>query len=187
MKHFIILVAALFSLASCTNNSPIGEIPYQLPPEIEEVPFGTQYGLRAVEIELPDTEGDKKALSTLHGKLVLVDFWASWCPPCRKENPELVKLYEKYKDTEFVNGLGFTIYSVSLDRSKEAWLQAIEDDQLPWPIHISDLTGARMKAAISYGVQAIPSNFLLDQNGVIIGVKMRGEKLAETIAELVAE
>jgi thiol-disulfide isomerase/thioredoxin len=187
MKQYTIIFATLIILTSCTNKTVDAETAYQLPPEIEEIPIGNQYGLRAAEIKLSDTEGNNIALSSLHGKLVLVDFWASWCPPCRKENPALVKLYEKYKDTEFVNGLGFTIYSVSLDRSKEAWQKAIEDDKLPWSIHVSDLLGARTPAALAYGVQAIPSSFLLDQNGVIIGVNLRGEKLAETIADLVRQ
>lgn len=186
MKNILITIAALITLASC-NTPTDTPTSYQLPPEVLEIPIGIQYGLRAAEIELPAPDGEKIALSSLHGKLVLVDFWASWCPPCRKENPELVKLYEKYKDTEFENGSGFEIYSVSLDRNKEAWVKAIEDDKLSWPIQVSDLVGARTQPALDYGVQAIPSSFLLDKNGVIIGVSLRGEKLAETIAELVKE
>lgn len=187
MKNIAITITTMLLLAAC--NTPAENTPstYQVPPEILEIPVGTQYGLRAAEVELPGIDGSDIALSSLHGKIVLLDFWASWCPPCRKENPELVKLYNKYKDTEFVNGNGFGIYSVSLDRNKEAWEKAIEDDKLSWTTHVSDLKGARTEPALEYGVQAIPSSFLLDQNGVIIGVNLRGEKLASTIAELVKE
>ncbi len=185
MKHYITLFVALILLVSCNNNLTDTESPYQIPPEIEKIPIGYIYGLRAPEIKLPDVDGNNILLSELQGKLVLVDFWASWCPPCRKENPGLVKLYKKYLDTEFVNGKGFAVFSVSLDRSKEAWIKAIEDDQLSWPVQVCDMLGARTQAAINYGVQAIPSSFLLDQNGVIIGMNLRGEALEKTISELI--
>ena len=90
------------------------------------------------------------------------------------------------EDTEFVNARGFTIYSVSLDRFNKAWLQAIDDDQLPWPIQVCDLIGAKTQAAIDYDVHAIPSSFLLDQNGVIIGVDLPAPQLEKTLADLVA-
>lgn len=187
MKHIILSFAALIAFTSCSTTTDNTPTTYQLPPEILEIPIGKQYGLRAAEIKLPTPEGEKIALSSLQGKLVLVDFWASWCTPCRKENPELVKLYNKYRDTEFVNGSGFEIYSVSLDRNKKAWLNAIEQDKLSWPAQVSDLVGARTQSALDYGIQVIPASFLLDKNGVIIGVNLRGEKLSQTIAELVAE
>ncbi len=185
MKNLPLIILTLI-LTACNPKTPTSDTPYQVPPEIVEIPIGKIYGQRAAEIVLPDTDGNKIALSSLQGKLVLVDFWASWCTPCRKENPVLVSVYEKYKDTEFVNGKGFTIYSVSLDRSKEAWLKAIEEDQLSWPIQVCDMLGAKTEPAIVYGVQSIPSNFLLDRNGVIIGVNLRGEELELTISELLA-
>jgi len=186
MKNLPFL-SLLFLLTACNPKAPTSETTYQLPPEIEEIAVGNQYGLRAAELFLPNENGEEITLSSLRGNLVLVDFWASWCPPCRKENPALIRLYETYKDKEFVNGKGFTIYSVSLDRSKEAWLKAIEEDQLSWPIQVCDLLGAKSEAAMVYGVQSIPSSFLLDQNGVVIGVNLRGEELEKTIGDLVVD
>ncbi len=126
-------------------------------------------------------DGDTIALSSLRGKMVLIDFWASWCKPCRKENPVLVEAYEQYRDTVFKNGNGFTIYSVSLDMKKEDWVAAIKEDGLVWPNHVSDLGGWKNKASKLYGVRGIPANYLIDGDGLIVGVNLRGEELEKRL------
>jgi thiol-disulfide isomerase/thioredoxin len=117
-------------------------------------------------------------LSDLRGQIVLLDFWASWCGPCRRENPTVVKLYEKYKDE------GFTIMSVSLDKDKLKWLQAIEKDKLSWPNHVSDLNGWASSAPKKYGVSGIPFTVLIDRDGKIIATKLRGIELTNELARI---
>lgn len=140
--------------------------------------YGTEVGDLAPEIDLPNENGQPILLSSLKGNIVLLDFWASWCGPCRKENPNVVRLYEQYKDK------GFTVYSVSLDDSKDPWLRAIEADNLSWPNHVSVLNGWQSKAAAVYGVTAIPSTFLLDANGRIIAKNLRGMQLEQKLQEI---
>lgn len=135
-------------------------------------------GDEAPDIILENPEGEKIALSSLKGQIVLLDFWASWCGPCRRENPNVVRTYQEYKDQ------GFTVYSVSLDNSKEKWINAIEKDNLTWDSHVSDLKGWRSEGAALYGVRSIPSTFLLDQNGVIIAKNLRGASLENKIKEI---
>lgn len=133
---------------------------------------------QAPEIKLPDVNGKELALSSLRGKYVLLDFWASWCGPCRMENPNVVRMYEKYKDK------GFTVFSVSLDEDKEAWKKAIQADNLSWPNHVSDLNGWASAPVATYGVQGIPATFLLDKEGNIIAQNLRGAQLEQKLQEL---
>jgi thiol-disulfide isomerase/thioredoxin len=140
----------------------------------------TAIGTEAPEINLAQPDGKPLSLKSLRGKYVLVDFWASWCGPCRQENPNVVKAYEQFKG----QGKGFTIYSVSLDQKKENWEKAIAADHLVWPNHVSDLKFWQSAAAAAYGVQAIPQSFLLDPNGKIIAKNLRGPALEAKLAEV---
>ncbi len=148
---------------------------------------GLNLGNKAPEIEMTDPSGQIIKLSSLKGKIVLVDFWASWCRPCRLENPAVVEAWGKYKEQKLKNGNGFTIYSVSLDQNKEAWQSGINADGLVWPSHVSDLTGWNNAAAVKYGVGGIPTNFLIDGDGIIIGKSLRGADLEKALENLVVK
>lgn len=134
-------------------------------------------GSVAPDIILPTPNGDTVALSSLKGKYVLLDFWASWCRPCRVENPNLVRSYKKYHDK------GFEIFQVSLDKKMDSWTDAIENDQLTW-MHVSDLQYWNSSAAKLYKVQAIPASFLIDKNGKIIAKNLRGDLLEAKLSEI---
>jgi peroxiredoxin len=136
-------------------------------------------GKPAPDFEAPDADGNIVKLSDRLGKgYVLIDFWASWCGPCRRENPNIVKVYNQYKSK------GFDVFGVSLDKDKEAWLKGIAEDKLTWT-HVSDLRFWDSAPAKLYGVRAIPSNVLVDKDGVIVARNIRGEQLGKTLAELI--
>ena len=136
-----------------------------------------QIGKTAPDISLPNPDGQVVSLSSLRGKVVLVDFWAQWCRPCRMENPNIVEAYHKFKDK------GFEVYGVSLDRSKDKWLQGIEEDGLVWT-HVSDLKYWQSEAAKTYNINAIPASFLLDRDGKIIARNLRGQSLHQKLKEV---
>lgn len=147
---------------------------------------GLNIGDKAPELEFNDPNGKKIALSNLKGKMVLIDFWASWCGPCRKENPSVVKAYHKFKDEDFENGDGFTVYSVSLDKNKGSWQNAIMQDRLAWPYHVSDLQYWNSEGARIYGVRSIPTAYLINGDGIIVskGNALRGGGLPALLENL---
>jgi len=138
---------------------------------------GTAIGDEAPEISMAGVDGKEIKLSSLRGKMVLIDFWASWCGPCRRENPNVVGAYDKYQKAKFKTAKGFDIFSVSLDQNGEAWKAAIEKDGLTWKSHVSDLKGWQNGAAAVYGVSSIPMSFLIDENGIIVAKNLRGLEL----------
>jgi peroxiredoxin len=135
-------------------------------------------GEMAPEISLPNREGVVESLSNLRGKVVLIDFWASWCGPCRHENPVVVKAWKRFEPK------GFTVFSVSLDQGKEKWLAAIAKDGLAWNNHVSDLKGWQSAGASAYSVRSIPATFLIDRDGKIVGKNLRGAALESKLEEL---
>jgi len=164
------------SLKEEALNNVLGQ---QLKKAIEDARFNA-VGETALDFSQTDTAGNMVSLAQFRGKYVLVDFWASWCGPCRRENPFLVKVFEKYKDKNF------TILGVSLDEDRDDWLDAIKNDVLKWT-HVSDLKGWGNEVAVKYRISAIPRNFLIDPEGKIIARDLRGDALAEKLKTLFGE
>ncbi|WP_317898180.1 TlpA disulfide reductase family protein [Aurantibacillus circumpalustris] len=143
-----------------------------------EAAKGTMVGYKATDFSQNTPEGKKVSLSDFRGKYVLIDFWASWCRPCRMENPNVVAAYARYKDK------GFTVLGVSMDSNKDPWVNAIQQDNLTWT-HISDLKGWGNEVGKMYGVTGIPQNYLIDKDGKIIAKDLRGTALDEKLAEII--
>ncbi|MFN6945753.1 MAG: redoxin domain-containing protein [Cytophagaceae bacterium] len=138
-------------------------------------------GELAPDFTIQDPDGKEIRLSSLRGKVVLLDFWASWCMPCREANPELVNIYNNF------HKLGFDIFSVSLDSKKEPWVRAIKNDKLVWPNHGSDLKGWDSRICQMYGVESIPSGFLINEEGYIIGKDMDDYAVEKKLKQLFYE
>ena len=135
-------------------------------------------GMEAPDIVMTDTAGVERRLSNLRGKVVLIDFWASWCSPCRMENPNVVRMYQKYHDQ------GFEVFSVSLDNNRDKWVQAIKKDKLLWENHVSDLRGWSSAGGRLYGISSIPATVLVDRDGKVLARNLRGPQLEEKLKEI---
>lgn len=190
MRFYAVHIASLILLvAGCGSRKealrePETKIPANTTPIQTNPPVGIHPGNTAPEIAMTNPEGKVITLSSLRGQVVLIDFWASWCGPCRLENPTVVKAYNTYKDKKLKGGKGFTIFSVSLDMNLIAWTTAIKKDSLIWTHHVSDLRGWGNEAATRYGVSGIPTNFLINGEGVIIDRNLRGEALTAALEKL---
>ncbi len=138
---------------------------------------GNKIGKKIMEFAQNDADGKSININDFKGKYVLIDFWASWCGPCRMENPNVVAAYNKFKDK------GFTVLGISLDQNKMAWVKAVEKDGLTWT-HVSDLKGWNNEVAQKFGITSIPQNILVDKDGVILAKNLRGEALEQKLAEI---
>jgi len=198
LYSLIFLLVAIFSFCkskkqSTTSNTEQGISKNQSQTTNNSTPItqtieptiGLNLGNKAPEITFKNLNDSVIALSSIKGKLILIDFWASWCGPCRGENPTVVKAYQNFKDKKFKGGNGFTVYSVSLDLDKTKWKQAIEKDKLTWPYHVSDLLMWNSSVVSQYAIQGIPYNVLVNENGIIINKNLRGEQLITSLEKLI--
>jgi thiol-disulfide isomerase/thioredoxin len=182
LKYFIKVDSSMYSLYP--DYEPVKALHEQVKEIVAKVNGDTTAspgkvsGTEAPEISLPTPEGDTLKLSSTRGSVVLLDFWASWCAPCRQENPNLLKAYTEYHKK------GFQIFQVSLDKTKEAWMKGIQDDHLEKWIHVSDIKYWNSIVVPLYKIESIPYNFLLDREGRIIASNLRGERLQTKLAEL---
>jgi peroxiredoxin len=182
MRYFLKVDSSMFSLYPnydpvVSLHEQVKELASKVNSDSTAVPVASS-GTVAPEISLPNPEGDTIKLSSTRGSVVLLDFWASWCAPCRRENPNLVIAYNKYHKK------GFQIFQVSLDKTRDAWIKGIQDDHLDKWIHVSDVQYWNSIVVPLYKIESIPANFLLDKEGHIIASNLRGERLETKLAEL---
>jgi peroxiredoxin len=189
MGNSVLLIQAVNYLDSDSDFAFVDSVAYVVESDVAESRIKKEFierieklrklaiGSQAPEIELPDPDGNPLRLSSFRGKYVLIDFWAAWCGPCRREMPNVVRMYQKY------GGGNFEIFGVSLDRRKEDWLKAIQDDGLKWP-QVSDLQYFNSEAARDYNIDAIPATYLIDREGKIIDKNLRGKALEDKLAEI---
>ncbi len=191
---FVSILAVTDMMSMGVPSSEVREHFEMLSPELQNTSFGTslktnldkrsktEIGSKAPQFSGPDPDGNELALNDLMGKVTLIDFWAAWCKPCREENPNIVKVYNKYHDQ------GFNVIGISLDREdqRDRWLKAIEDDNLDWP-QISHLQFWQEPIARLYDISAIPAAFILDENGVIVARDVRGPDLERKVQELLSK
>jgi thiol-disulfide isomerase/thioredoxin len=181
IKYFVKVDSSMFSLYP--DYEPVATLHEQvkgLTSKVTEAKTESESapGALATDISLPTPQGDTIKLSSTRGSVVLLDFWASWCAPCRKENPNLVNAYKTYHNK------GFQIYQVSLDKTKDAWMKGIEEDHLDKWIHVSDVKFWNSIVVGLYKIESIPCNYLLDKEGHIIASNLRGEQLQKKLAEI---
>jgi len=173
--HYLELDSMLVKLDSSIHDSK----DYQILSQRVKTNKSIEVGMPAVDFALNDTTGNPISISSFQGKILLIDFWASWCGPCRHENPRVVKLYNDFREK------GFEIIGVSFDEKRSAWIDAIHQDQLAWP-HVSDLKGWSSAAGKLYAVTSIPATILLDRDGIIVAKNLRGDALRKKLEEIYA-